>query len=168
VSVDDVLTGRRAIGQRVLMLDRNGHWESCGTAEFLLAQGHDVEFVTPLPFAGVDLEPSNAALFWQRVRGQGMRITPNTDITAIAGRAVTLVDVQSGEERRDDVDTIVLAIGRRSNDRLFWALDGWLPVYRIGDCAAPRFLQHASVEGDAIGRQIEQRLKISAPIRVSP
>ena len=169
VSVDDVLSRRCTAGRRVLVLDRNGHWESCGTAEYLLERGHEVIFVTPLPFAGVDLEPSNAALFSQRVRRQGMRITPNTDITAIDGRVVTLIDVQSGDEHQlDDVDTIVLAIGRRSNDRLFWALEGRLPVHRIGDCAAPRFLQHATVEGDAIGRQIEQRLEVSVAVPIAP
>jgi 2,4-dienoyl-CoA reductase-like NADH-dependent reductase (Old Yellow Enzyme family) len=169
ISVDDVLGGQTDIGHRVLVLDRNGHWESCGTAEYLLERGHRVDFITPLPFAGVDLEPSNAALFSQRVRARGMQITPNTDIKAISARHVTLVDVHSGDEQIiDDVDTVVLVIGRRSNDRLFWALEGRLPVYRIGDCAAPRFLQHATVDGDTIGRQIEHHLSITTPIRVSP
>jgi 2,4-dienoyl-CoA reductase-like NADH-dependent reductase (Old Yellow Enzyme family) len=169
ISVDDVLGGQTDIGQRVLVLDRNGHWESCGTAEYLLERGHRVNFITPLPFAGVDLEPSNAALFSQRVRSRGMQITPNTDIKAISGNQVTLVDVHSGDEQVvDDVDTVVLVIGRRSNDRLFWALEGRLPVYRIGDSAAPRFLQHATVDGDTIGRQIEHHLSITTPIRVSP
>ena len=169
ISVDDVLGGQTDIGHRVVVLDRNGHWESCGTAEYLLERDHSVDLITPLPFAGVDLEPSNAALFSQRVRARGMRITANTDIKAISGRQVILVDIHSGDEQTiDDVDTVVLVIGRRSNDRLFWALEGQLPVYRIGDCAAPRFLQHATVDGDTIGRQIEQRLAITTPIRVSP
>ena len=34
--------------------------------EYLLERGHTVDFITPLPFAGVDLEPSNAALFLRR------------------------------------------------------------------------------------------------------
>lgn len=169
VSTDDVLTGRSAVGHRVLVLDRNGHWESCGTAEYLLERGHEVEMVTPLPSVGVDLEPSNAALFQQRVRRGGMRITVHTDIKAVAGRDVTLVDVHTGDERAlGGVDTVVLAIGRRSNDLLFKELEGRLPVYRIGDCAAPRFLQHATVDGDTIGRQVDQHLDITTPVRVSP
>jgi 2,4-dienoyl-CoA reductase-like NADH-dependent reductase (Old Yellow Enzyme family)/thioredoxin reductase len=161
LSVDDVFGGQMAVGRRVLLLDRNGHWESCGTAEYLLGRGHAVIFVTPMPLAGVDLEPSNAALFYQRVRRNGaMRILANIDIKAIAGRAVTLVDVHSGDEQAmDDVDTVVLAIGRRSNDALYRALRGRLPVFRIGDCAAPRFLQQAILEGDRIGREIEARLR---------
>jgi hypothetical protein len=161
LSVDDVFGEQMAVGRRVLLLDRNGHWESCGTAEYLLGRGHAVIFVTPMPLAGVDLEPSNAALFYQRVRRNGaMRILANTDVKAIAGRTVTLVDVHSGDEQAmDDVDTVVLAVGRRSNDALYRALRGRLPVFRIGDCAAPRFLQQAILEGDRIGREIEARLR---------
>jgi hypothetical protein len=164
MAVDDVLDGGE-VGHRVVVLDRNAHWESCGTAEYLLERARDVEFITPLPFAGVDLEPSNAALFTQRVRRKGMRITANTDITAIDGRTVSLVDVNSGEQSvLTGVDTIVVAIGRRSNDRLFRELNGAMPVVRIGDCLAPRFLQHATVEGDAIGRLIEQHFDATAPV----
>jgi len=164
LSVDEVLNGCE-VGHRVVVLDRNAHWESCGTAEFLLERGHEVNFVTPLPFAGVDLEPGNAVLFTQRVRRNGMRITPNTDIIALADRTVALVDINSGEESTlDAVDTVVIAIGRRSNDRLFRELDLTMPVVRIGDSVAPRFLQHATVEGDAIGRQIEQHLDVTVPV----
>jgi hypothetical protein len=89
-----------------------------------------------------------------------MLILANTDVKAIAGRTVTLVDVHSGDEQAmDDVDTVVLAVGRRSNDALYRALRGRLPVFRIGDCAAPRFLQQAILEGDRIGREIEARLR---------
>jgi len=52
----------------------------------------------------------------------------------------------------------VLAIGRRSNDALYWALRERLPTFRIGDCRAPRLLQHAIYDGDTIGRELEARL----------
>ena len=159
VSVDDVLSGRVAAGCSVVVLDRNAHWEACGTAEFLLEAGRRVEFVTPLAAAGVDLEPGNADLFYQRVRPQGLRITTHADIRSIAPEGVVVVDVHTNEERTlRDVDTIVLAIGRRSNDALYRALRERLPTFRIGDCRAPRLLKHAIHEGDAIGRDLEVRL----------
>ena len=159
VSVDDVLSGRVEAGQSVVVLDRNAHWEACGTAEYLLEAGRRVEFVTPLAAARVDLEPSNAALFYQRVRPRGLRITVNSDIGSIALDGVVVVDVHTNEERTlRDVDTIVLAIGRRSNDALYRALRERLPTFRIGDCRAPRLLQHAIHDGDTIGRELEARL----------
>lgn len=162
VSVDDVLTGRVEAGRRVVLLDRNAHWEACGTAEFLLEAGREVRFVTPLATVGADLEPSNAALFHQRVRPRGLRITANADIRAIGPERVVLVDVYTDEEQvLGDVDTIVLAIGRRSNDALYRALRERMPTFRIGDCRAPRLLQHVIHDGDAIGRALEERLVAS-------
>ena len=156
ISVDEVMRGRPVPGRKVLLLDRNGHWESCGTAEFLMERGHEVHLITPLGAAGVDLEPSNAALFYQRVRRRdGMRIGIHLDLKSIAGRKVILVDVHSGEEEAvEEVDAVVLSIGRRSNDALYRALPQGKTVHRIGDCLAPRFLQHAIVEGDAVGRAL--------------
>ncbi len=162
VSVDDVLTGRAEAGRRVVLLDRNAHWEACGTAEFLLEAGREVRFVTPLATAGADLEPGNAALFHRRVRPRGLRITANADIRAIGPERVVLVDVYTDEEQvLGEVDTIVLAIGRRSNDALYRALQERMPAFRIGDCRAPRLLQHAIHDGDAIGRALEARLVAS-------
>ena len=159
VSVDDVLSGRVEAGRNVVVLDRNAHWEACGTAEYLLEAGRRVEFVTPLAAAGEDLEPGNAALFYQRVRPRGLRITVHADIRSIAPEGVVVVDVHTNEERTlRDVDTIVLAIGRRSNDALYHALRERLPTFRIGDCRAPRLLQHAIHDGDAIGRALEAQL----------
>ena len=159
VSVDDVLSGRVAARRSVVVLDRNAHWEACGTAEFLLEAARRVEFVTPLAAAGVDLEPGNADLFYQRVRPRGLRITTHADIGSIAPDGVVVVDVHTNEERiLRDVDTIVLAIGRRSNDALYRALRERLPTFRIGDCRAPRLLKHAIHDGDAIGRELEVRL----------
>ena len=163
VSVDNVLSGRIEAGRSVVLLDNNAHWEACGTAEYLLEAGRRVEFVTPLAGAGVDLEPGNVPLFYQRVRRKGLRITTHTDIHSIAPEGVTLVDVHTSEERiLHDVDTIVLAIGRRSNDALYWALRERLPTFRIGDCRAPRLLEHAIHDGDAIGRDLEAELATPA------
>ena len=146
-----------------MLLDRNAHWEACGTAEYLLETGRRVEFVTPLAAAGADLEPGNAPLFYQRVRPRGLRITAHADIRSIAPEGVVVVDVHTKEERTlHDVDTIVLAIGRRSNDALYHALRERLLIFRIGDCRAPRLLEHAIHDGDAIGRDLESQLVAAA------
>ena len=159
VSVDDVLSGRIEAGRNVVVLDNNAHWEACGTAEYLLEADRQVEFVTPLAAAGVDLEPGNAPLFYQRVRPKGLRITTHADIRSIGPDGVVVVDVHTDEERTlRDVDTIVFAIGRRSNDGLYHALRERLPTFRIGDCRAPRLLEHAIHDGDAIGRDLEAQL----------
>ena len=163
VPVDDVLSGRIEAGRRVVLLDNNAHWEACGTAEYLLEAGRQVEFVTPLAAAGVDLEPGNAPLFYRRVRPKGLRIATHADIRAIGPDGVVVVDIHTNEERIiRDVDTIVLAIGRRSNDALYRALRERMPAFRIGDCRAPRLIEHAIHDGDDIGRTLETRLDAAA------
>ncbi|MGD9536784.1 MAG: FAD-dependent oxidoreductase [Alphaproteobacteria bacterium] len=168
VTADEVMADAAGVAERVIVLDRNAHWEACGTAEYLLERGHRVEFVTPLSVAGVDLEPSNAALFYQRVRRRGMAITVHTDVAAIGQGSVTLVDVHTAETyERLGVGTVVLAIGRRSNRSLLDALPVGMPAFAIGDCRAPRFLQHAIAEGDALGRTLDERIASAAKQRRS-
>jgi hypothetical protein len=62
---------------------------------------------------------------------------------------VTVADVYSGEERViQDVDTIVMATGYRSNNRLYLDLKGKVKeLYAIGDCALPRRALDAINEG---------------------
>ena len=88
-----------------------------------------------------------------------MTITVHTDVVAIGAGSVTLVDVHTAETYdRQGVDTVVLAIGRRSNAALLAGLPAGLPAFAIGDCRAPRLLQHAIAEGHAIGRTLDERL----------
>ena len=54
----------------------------------------------------------------------------------------------------DEVDTVVLATGPRQR-RAVPHLKGQLPnVRRIGDCLAPRKLDHAIYEGELAGREL--------------
>jgi hypothetical protein len=59
-----------------------------------------------------------------------------------------VVDRLTGEERRLDGATVVLACGMAPDDRLARALEGRVPeVHVIGDALAPRRIMHATLEG---------------------
>jgi hypothetical protein len=65
-----------------------------------------------------------------------------------------VLDLLSGRERHVDADVVVPVLGRRSREDLFLELERRapdVPVLRAGDCVAPRLLQHAIAEGDAVG-----------------
>jgi hypothetical protein len=50
---------------------------------------------------------------------------------------------------------VVLATGRKAADGLYFALkDTGVDVHRIGDCVAPRGLDHAIYEGYVAGREM--------------
>ncbi len=52
-------------------------------------------------------------------------------------------------------DTVVLAVGSRTENRLGEELSGFMPeVYTIGDCVEPRDVLAAIHEGSALGRKI--------------
>ena len=55
----------------------------------------------------------------------------------------------------EGVDTVVLATGQKANDELYFALKGTVEnLHRIGDCVAPRKLDHAIYEGELAGREL--------------
>jgi hypothetical protein len=55
----------------------------------------------------------------------------------------------------EGVDTVVLAAGQKANDELYFALKGTVAnLHRIGDCLAPRKLDHAIYEGELAGRAL--------------
>ena len=59
------------------------------------------------------------------------------------------------QETIEGVDTVVLATGAKANDELYLALKGEVAnVHRIGDCVAPRKLDHAIYEGELAGREL--------------
>jgi len=69
---------------------------------------------------------------------------------------VRLFNLYTGApEQIDGVDTVVLATGPKANDELYFALEGEVEdVRRIGDCVAPRKLDHAIYEGELAGREL--------------
>ena len=57
-----------AVGRRVLIVDDGeGGWKGVGLALQLDEDGHEVEFVTPLPYVGAKLGPFSAQLAMQRL-----------------------------------------------------------------------------------------------------
>ena len=59
------------------------------------------------------------------------------------------------EETLEGVDTVVLAAGSKADDALYRAFKGRVAnVHRIGDCVAPRKLDHAIYEGYIAGREL--------------
>ena len=74
----------------------------------------------------------------------------------IDGSTVTVFNLYTGAQSLiEDVDTVVLATGPKANDRLYFELKGRVAnLHRIGDCLAPRKLDHAIYEGELAGREL--------------
>lgn len=153
----DILAGRVTPGRRVLLIDRLGFHEATSTAEFMAEQGCAVEVVTQTLYVGQDLGVTLDLENWYRqARRLGIRCTPNHSVLSIEDGVVTALHNYSGQiVRFPEVDTVVLAIHRRANCRLYSALKGRVPeLHRIGDCVAPRRAHAAIIEGEKAGRAL--------------
>lgn len=154
-SVDDVLTGRRGPGRRALVIDGTGAWEGAGTAEFLANAGSHVVVVAAGSTVGASLETANRHLFHQRAAAKGITLITRRRFAGWKDGVVRLVDVYTAEVSEiADVDLVVPAVGRRSDEALFleWrSRPGPGRLHRVGDCVAPRLLREVIRESYELG-----------------
>ena len=153
----DVLLGSRPVGKRVVVLDDDGSRTVAGVTEVLLDGGAEVELVSRWPtlFPGT-LTTLDMAHLYGRLLGKGLVYRLNTWAGAIDGGTVAIFNLYTGaRETIDGVDSVVLATGAKANEELYLALKGEVAnVHRIGDCLAPRKLDHAIYEGELAGREL--------------
>ncbi|MGW4421411.1 oxidoreductase [Streptosporangium sp. NPDC004631] len=156
----DALRGRVPAGSRVLVLDDDGGRYAAAVCERLLADGSRVEVVTARPalFEGMAATLDQAAAY-ARLMGSGLTGHTNTWCDRLDTPRLMLANVHTGELRRGpEADHVVLASRRRADDALFHGLAAALGhdrVVRVGDCVAPRRLDHALYEGHAAGLEID-------------
>jgi mycofactocin system FadH/OYE family oxidoreductase 2 len=152
-----VIGGDATVGQRVVVLDGDGGRFAAGTCEVLLDAGKSVEVVSPFnalfpnTMYGLDLAP-----LYTRLMTKGITDRLNHWAAGVDGSTVTVFNLYTGQQSTiDGVDTVVLATGPKANDALYFELKGTLAnLHRIGDCLAPRKIDHAIYEGELAGREL--------------
>jgi len=156
-NVWQVLRGEAGLGERVLLIDYDGHHQATATAEFLAELGKTVHVVTSSLFVGSDLGPSqDLYLSRQRLLQKGVTFTPDFAVMEIKGTEVHGFNVYSNVwDVLSGYDSIVTAMGNDACQGLYFALKGKVPeLYRIGDCVAPRKVDMAIHEGYMAGRRV--------------
>lgn len=160
-NVWQVLNGEADLGQKVCLIDYDGHHRATATAEFLSNLGKTVHIITSSLFIGAELGPTqDLYLTRQRLLQKGATFTPDIAVMEVAGEAGEKVvkgfNVYSNAwDEWGPYDTIVLAMGQQVEDELYFALKGKVKeLYRIGDCVAPRKVDMAIWEGHKLGREI--------------
>lgn len=150
VSADAVLGGEVPEPRRAVVIDGSGHWEAAGTAEFLRNEGADVWVVTSRELAGARLEGANRELFYKRAAEKEIRIITAAQVSEARDAKVTIQHAWTDKSTvLEDIDIIVGVQGRLPDQDLFLALrergEG-RPIYRVGDCVAPRLLRATITE----------------------
>ena len=157
LTVWDVLLESRPAGDRVVVLDDDGSRYAAGVTEVLLDRGARVELVSrwnalfPSTLYNLDM-----AILYNRLLGKGLTYRLNAWAKGIEGDRIVIFNLYTGaEEEIAGVDTVVLATGPKANDDLYFALKGEVEnLHRIGDCVAPRKLDHAIYEGYLAGCEL--------------
>jgi 2,4-dienoyl-CoA reductase-like NADH-dependent reductase (Old Yellow Enzyme family) len=155
-STDALAAGasRVAGAQRLVVVDDGfGWWPGVSAVELGVAAGvQDITVVSPsTTFAGGIPAESRAQLL-QRLGGQRITILALQRLAAVTADGVELGSTLGATTASVPAD-VVIVVGERRARRWDW-LGGLPAVQVIGDCLAPRRVQHAVSEGCAAAEQI--------------
>ncbi len=158
VTAQEVLSRKAEVGENVVVIggDRIG----AETAEYLADRGKKVDLIEESAAIAQDMEFTTRILFMRRLKS-------HSNVKVWAGRTVRELGADSvvidragaagplDELRLGPVDTVVVSLGRRSDDYLLRSLGGYPgQVYDIGDCVEPRSTLEAIYEGSLAGRRL--------------
>ena len=139
-------------GYRVIVIEEDPHFAGTAVAEHLAANGRSVHMITPHVHCGSQLPVNFVPDMYRRLAAQAIRMSPNTLVLSVTAESALCQDRYTLKEWREPIDSVILATGNRVEDTLQKALQGRHPeVHCIGDCLAPRQLDHAIVDGERIG-----------------
>ncbi len=160
-NVLQVLNGEADLGERVCLIDYDGHQRATATAEFIANQGKKLDMITSSLFICAELGPTQDLYSSrQRLLQKGVTFTPDIAVMEVGGEAgaksVKGFNVYSNVWYDwGPYDSLVLVMGQQVDDDLYMSLKGKVPeLYRIGDCVSPRKVDMAIWEGHKLGREI--------------
>ncbi len=148
VMAEDILKGFRPAGKRMVII--GGGRVGCETAEFIAQSGGEVIILVRRDKVGRDIGSSTRWVVLQLLKKADVRIETNVPVTGITEQGVSVS--RSGRADFFPADTVVIAAGMESCNRLFVALQGKLAgVQAIRDCVKPRGIAEAIEEGFRAG-----------------
>jgi 2-enoate reductase len=102
----------------------------------------------------LDLEARSRVALLQLLQEKKVEVRLNVRLEEIGPRKVRIAD-RNWQESEIPVDSVVLALGLRSNQELLEPLKKtFAEVHAIGDCLEPRKIYQAIHEGALVGRAI--------------
>jgi len=164
----DVMQGKVRDRKHVVVIDAVNYHPATDPVEYFAARNVKVTVITAAPVFCEGGAAPDWPTMWESLQGKDLTIHLNTKVVDITDKAVYCagaVNVPPGTNEWygshgpafaiEGADAIVLAIGTDPVDDLYKALKGRVPdLVRIGDCLAPRGVEHATYEGHKIGWSI--------------
>jgi len=149
LTAEDVLTGRRDVGRRVLIL--GGGLVGIELAEQLAANGHEIVVVELLEDVARDMEAISRKMTLKRLKELPVVVHTGTRLLSLEGGDALVRDESTGDERSlGSFDSVLVAVGHRSHDPLSTALrETGLEVEAVGDARTPGQVWDATQDGRA-------------------
>jgi pyruvate/2-oxoglutarate dehydrogenase complex dihydrolipoamide dehydrogenase (E3) component len=156
VTTWDALGGAVDGATHVVVIDAHGYHHTTDVVERFAALGVRTTVITTAPVFAPEVDDHDRPAVMAAVRDAPVELLTSTIVEAIEPGAVRSSGTFRGEARViGDVDAVVLSTGQAPIDALFHELDGVVPaVQRIGDCLAPRGVEHAIFEGHRAARAL--------------
>lgn len=120
VTAHEILLGKKEAGKKTVVI--GGGLVGAETADMLGAQCEQVSIVEMLPQIMKDGEPSPARYMKERFEKNHVAIHTSTRVKEIGDHAV--IGEKDGQELRIEADTVVIAVGVRTDRSLLDSLDG--------------------------------------------
>ena len=148
----DILLGRKRAGKKVVII--GGGEVGSELAWFLAENGKKVTIVEMLGGVAMDMNMFSLFYLMDKLAELGVEMLTNTTAREITDKGVVAVDIE-GNRQVIEADTVILATGFRSNNKLEEKLKGAIPeVYTIGDCVEPGKIWGAIDSASRTARQI--------------
>jgi NADPH-dependent 2,4-dienoyl-CoA reductase/sulfur reductase-like enzyme len=147
LTAEQVLTGRREAGRRVLIL--GGGLVGIEMAEQLARQGSEVMVVELLDEIARDMEAVTRKMTFQRLEGQLVEVRTRTRLVRLEDGEAFVVAGDAGEETSlGRFDSVLVSVGHRPHDPLSAELRAeGLPVEVLGDARQPGQVFDATQDG---------------------
>jgi len=154
INSDDLLAGKGKAGNRVVVI--GGGSVGAETAHYLMETSQrEVFLIEMLPDIALDMSTEVRVIFMKDIKNYTkLHILTSTKVIALEKNKV-IIEQEKEQKKLEGIDTVVLAVGARSNAQLKKDLESLnCEVYVIGDAQQPDDATEAIYEGSKIAREI--------------
>ena len=156
MSTWDALGGACDDAVHVVVIDGHGYHHSTDVVEYLALRGVRTTAVTGASVFAPGVDDHDRPDLLRVLRDGPVEFVVSAIVESIGADNVVLRDAYRGASSViEGVDRVVLSIGQDPVDELWNELhDLGIDAKRIGDCVAPRGIEHAVFEGHGAGRAV--------------
>jgi 2-enoate reductase len=151
----DLLLGKKKAGKTIVVI--GGGLVGCETALWLTQQGKEVtivEMLSKLMTKDPEVPHMNRAMLLDLLAVNKVNIVTGASVQGITEEGAVVFGKALGR-KVIKADTIILALGLKTNDELYKALAGKVTnLYALGDCQDPRDIMGAVWDGYEVGRTV--------------